>query len=252
MPKKPKQKCHLTIVREALDLSQSEFARRLGVSASAIKKAEEGIRPMSNDLISRVYAETGVLFVNNLPVKNFAYTEADHAAWTEEVLLNEKSAAVAARVVLKLVELMLVAAARPGVHKSYQVFNALIQAAERVKNEFHLEKHIDAELRDRNATETKLYSVGELRANALLARMVNFKDDPKLKDDATLPLTKSTGWLPGKEIFNIWWQHREMILEVIKSQGDEMTDEAKAKLQEMQKQMEQEMEKFLPPGSLVK
>lgn len=252
MPKKPKQKSNLTIVREALDLSQAEFAYRLGVSASAIKKAEEGIRPMSNDLITRVFAETGVLFVNNLPIESFSYTKADHTAWTQEVLLNEKSATAAARVILKLVELMLIAAARPGVQKSYQVFNALIQATERVKNEFHLDKNIDAVLRERNATETKLYTVRELRANDLLAKMVNFKDDPQLKGDETLPLTKSTGWLPGKEMFNIWWQHREMILEVLKTQGDELSDETKSKLQAVEKDMEQEIDKFLPPGSLVK
>src|SRR5208337_1585909 len=78
--------------------------------------------------------------------------------------------------------------------------NAMIQALEPVKNEFHLEKHVDAELRDRHSTETKLYTVRELRNNDLLAKMVNFKDNPNLKDDEKLPLTKTTGWLPVKEI----------------------------------------------------
>jgi len=216
MPKKLKQKSDLTIVREGLGLSQAEFARRLGVSASIIKKVEEGKRTMSQDLTARIFAETGVLFVidKKLMPEPITYSKEQHAAWVNETQFNQKSAAVAARVVLKLVELMLIAAARPGVQKSYQVFNALVQSLEKVKTEFHLDKHIEAELHDRNATETRRYTVRELRSNDLLAKMVEFKDDPKLKDDDTLPLTKTTGWLPAKEVFNIWWQHREFLKEI--------------------------------------
>jgi transcriptional regulator with XRE-family HTH domain len=250
MPKKPKQKTNLTIVREGLDLSQSEFARQLGVSASLIKKVERGKRPMGQDLKARILAETGVIFVNEkLPDEQFSYTREDHAAWLKEVQFNQKSAEVAARLVLKLVELMLFAAARPGVQKSYQVWNGMIQALERVKNEFHLEKHIDAELRDRHSTETKLYTIRELRNNDRLAKMVDFKDDPNWKDDETIPLTKTTGWLPVKELFNLWWQHREFLSEIAKTQEAELTDEKKSKLeqlaQSLEKVMNQEADKFI-------
>ena len=139
---------------------------------------------------------------------------------------------------MKLVELMLAASARPGVEKSYVVFNALIQAIERVKNEFHMEKHIDAELRDRQATETKLYNVGELRKNDLLARQVGFKDDPKLSNEAQIPLTKSVGWLPAKEMFNVAWQHRELMKEMSRSGSDNLTEAQKVKLAEIEKQRE--------------
>ena len=85
MPKKPEKKRHLTQLREALDLNQAEFARRLGVSASMIKKVEEGTRPGSEDLKARIYAETGLMFFNrdevaNLPDKPFAYSKAQHAS----------------------------------------------------------------------------------------------------------------------------------------------------------------------------
>jgi len=111
-------------------------------------------------------------------------------------------------VIVKLIEVMMAASTRPGVEKSYVVFNTLIQAIERVKNEFQMEKHIDAELRNRQATETKLYRVGDLRKNDLLAKQVGFKDNPKLKDDEKIPQAKTTGWLPAKELFNIAWQHQ--------------------------------------------
>jgi transcriptional regulator with XRE-family HTH domain len=257
MPKKPKKKSDLTIVREGLDLSQSEFARRLGVSASIIKKVEEGKRAMSQDLITRVFAETGVLFANTTtPAPPITYTQEDQNAWVKETQFNQKSAAAAARVILKLIDLMLISAARPGVQKSYQVFNALIQSVEQVKREFHLEKHIEAELRERHSTETKVYKVAELRANDLLAKMVEFKDDPNLKDDETVTMTKSTGWLPAKEMFNIWWQHRELLTEILKTQEGELTAEATAKLEDaaakIESALERELDAFLPPGGLRK
>lgn len=150
MPKKPKQKSQLTIVRDGLDLSQAEFARRLGVSASIIKKIEEGKRTISQDLSTRIFAETGVMFVNAEQAMDepFSYTKDDQAEWLKETQFNPKAASVASEIVHKLIDLMLFSAARPGVHKSYQVFNALVQAVERIKDEFHLEKHIEAELRD--------------------------------------------------------------------------------------------------------
>jgi DNA-binding XRE family transcriptional regulator len=257
MPKKSKRESDLTIVRKGLDLSQAEFARRLGVSASIIKKLEEGKRTISQDLTSRIFAETGVLFVNaHLPDEPFSYTKEDHAQWLKDTQLDQKGAKVATGVVMKLVELMLVAAARPGVQKSSQVFHAIIQAIEKVKTELHLEKHIDAELRDRHSTETKQYSVRELRDNDLLAKSVGFKDDPKLKDDEILTLTKATGWLPAKEFFNVWWQHRELVGEILKSDGDELPDETRAKLEQLgetlEKAMDKEVSKLLPSGSPAK
>ena len=113
------------------------------------------------------------------------YTKEDHAAWKKEVLLDRNSVVAAQRVIMKLIEVMMAASVRPGVEKSYVVFNALIQAVERVKDEFQMEKHIEAELRDRQATETKLYTVRELRQNDLLAKQVGFKDDKKIETSAS-------------------------------------------------------------------
>jgi transcriptional regulator with XRE-family HTH domain len=261
MPKKPEKKRHLTQLREALDLNQAEFARRLGVSASMIKKVEEGTRAGSEDLKARIYAETGLMFFNrdevaNLPAKPFAYSKAQHQAWLQEVQFNQPSAAAAARVILRLVELMLLAAARPGVHKSYQAFNGLLLAIERVKEEFGLEKHLEAEMRDRHMTETRRFTVRELRADAALARLWHFQDDRKLKPDETVLVEKTTKWFPGREINHILSQHRELISEILQTQDGELSAEAKAKLevlnQKIEKEIEGQMAKFMPPGSLVK
>jgi transcriptional regulator with XRE-family HTH domain len=250
MPKKLKKKGNLTILREGLGLTQAEFARRLGVSASLIKKVEEGKRPIADDLRARILAETGVIFVNeDVADQPFSYTKDDQEKWLKEVRFNQKAAAVAARLVLKVVELMLVAAARPGVHKSYQVWNAVFQALERVKNEFHLEKHIEAEMRDRHMIETGRFTVRELRANPALAKLWNFQDDPKLKDDETLLLEKTTGLLPVKELFSICCHHLELMSEIAKSTESEWTDEQKSKMeqvsQSIEKELNQEAEKFI-------
>jgi transcriptional regulator with XRE-family HTH domain len=246
MPKKRKTKNNLTRLREGLGLSQPDFARRFGVSASIIKKLEAGTRTITNDLSSRIFAETGIMLLPGPEEVPLEYAKADHEAWKKEVLLDSKSVKAAERVLMKLIEVMMAASVRPGVEKSYVVFNGLIQAIERVKNEFQMEKHIDAELRDRQATETKLYSVRELRQNDLLAKQVGFKDDPKLKDDQEIPMTKSVGWLPARELFNVSWQHKEFIKELASSGDGELTEAQKTKLADMQQQLNTEVDAFLP------
>lgn len=191
-------------------------------------------------------------FYDSKKVRN-TYTKEDHAQWLKETQLDQMGAKVAAGVIMKLVELMLVSAARPGVRKSNQVFHALIQVIEKVKDELRLEKHIDAELRDRHSTETKRYAVRELRDNDLLAKSVGFEDNPKLNDHEVLTLTKATGWLPAKECFNVWWQHRELVAQILKTNGDELPDETRMKLEQLgetlEKTMDKEVGKLMPFGS---
>jgi transcriptional regulator with XRE-family HTH domain len=246
MPKKRKIKNNLTRIREGLDLSQPDFARRYGVSASIIKKLEAGTRVISQDLSARIFADTGILLIPAPEEEPLQYTKEDHVAWKKKVLFDQKSVKGVERVIMKLVELMTAASARPGVEKSYVVFNALVQAIERVKNEFQMEKHIDAELRDRQATETRLYTVRELRQNDLLAKQVGFKDDQKLKDEEQIPLAKTVGWLPAKELFNIAWQHQEFMKELSASDEKEPTEAQKAEFAEMEKQLDREVDAFMP------
>lgn len=254
MPKKPEKKRHLTQLREALGLSQSQFAERLGVSASMIKKVEEGTRPGSDDLKARIYAETGRMFFNKdepgySPDGHVDYTKAEHEAWLKEVQFDTRTAAAAARLVLRQVELMLIAAARPDVQKSYQAFNGLLVAIERVKAEFRLARHIEAELRDRRSTGTRSFKVRDLRADEELAKLWSFHNNPKLKDDDIVTLEKPVGSFPVNEIGGIWSRHREMISEILNVKAGELPDEAKARLaavnQTIDKEIEREMAIFI-------
>ncbi len=261
MPKKPAKKSHLTIVRDALGLSQGEFADRLGESTSTIKKVEEGTRPGSTHLKARIYSETGLVFFNkdepgHRPNDSFAYTKAQHEAWMKEVQFNEHEARAAARVILKQIELMLIAAARPSVNKSFQVFTELLMAVDMVKDQFHMDKHLEAEMRDRHMTETRRFTVRELRADAALAKLWNFQDAAKRRPDETVLLEKSRGWFPAKEIGYILSQHRDLNAEILAAQDGQLSDDAKAKLesssQRIEKDIERAMTGFIPPGSLIK
>ena len=109
-----------------------------------------------------------------------------------------------------------------------------------------MEKNIDAMLRERHATQTRLYTVKELRDNDLLAKQVGFKDSPSYQDDQKIPLDKTIGWLPAKDCFNIAWQNRELFKELATSKAEDLTEEQKAQLETMQAQMEREIDAFMP------
>lgn len=250
MPKKKPIENNLTRLRKALDLPQSKFARKLGVSPSIIKKVEAVKRPITPDLSTRIFAETGVMLVAGEEPKPLDYSKADHAAWKKAARLDQSTIRAAERVITMQIELLLAASVRPGVDKGHVVYNALLQAVNHIQIEFRMEKHIDAELRDRQKTETKRYTVGELRKNDLLAAQVGFKDNPKLKDDEQIPLTKSVGWLPAREIFNIAWQHWEFLKEINGLAEKDLSEAQKARLAEIEKQADREVDAFLPQQSI--
>jgi transcriptional regulator with XRE-family HTH domain len=246
MPKKPKSKSPLQIVREGAGCSQPEFARRLGVTASHIKKLESRKRFLTQEVASRIFVETGVMFVLSDRDDPIGYTGADHIKWKEATTVCSRGAKIAAKKVSNLVELMFAAAARPGANATFQIFNALNQAIENIKDEFELDKHIDAELRDRYSTETKLYTVRELRDNNLLAGMVGFEDKPEYKDDDKIPLTKPIKWFPSKEIFNVMWQHRNFTAQLRQTPEVSWTPEDRAKLEHINQQMEAAISQNVP------
>jgi hypothetical protein len=237
MPKRRTGTPHpLEVIRRGIGLSQMDFGRKIGLSASMIKKIEGGIRDLPQDVMGRIFFETGVWIVPGIENEPSTYTREVYEAWRKNLPYNEQIAKVFAHQINKWVEMMMIAAARPGIDKGFQLFHALMQGIFKISKEFQMERHIEASLRDRNATETKMYTVRELRGNGLLAQMVEFKDDPKYKDDEVLPLTKSVGWMPVKEVFNIAWNHHVTFQELLNSPSVSLTPEQKAAIKEMDKQ----------------
>jgi hypothetical protein len=251
MPKKRKRETDLSRLIKGMKLSLTDFAKEIGYSNSSIKSVIKGTRPMTQELKARVFAETGIIFVDVAKededkVEPLVYSKKDHQEFKKESAFNEKAARVAAGLVAKQVELLLLAASRPTVGKSLPIFTALQLALEKIKGEFRLEKHVDALLRERHATQTKLYTVKELRANDLLAKQVAFKDDPLLKDEDQIPLAKTTGWLPAKDCFNVAWQNRELFDQLAASQDEDLTEAQKARFEKMRAEMNAEIDAFLP------
>jgi len=248
MPKPSQAKHPLQQIREVLDLSQPELAKRLGVSASTIKKIEARKRSITPDLNARLYAETGVMLADSPFPSPFSYTREDFENWKAEATLTQKQAEALAHILGKLPRLMLIAATRPGVGKGPQVTNALIQAYERIKSEFGLDPHIQGHLKDANSTETRLYTVRELRENPLLAQDVGFEDNPNLRDDQTLPLTRAVGWIPTKEVLSIFWRNRDALAAANAAlrQGGDVPAEMEAKLEQVDQEIDAQVNRFAP------
>lgn len=80
-----------------------------------------------------------------------------------------------------------------------------------IAQEFQMQKHIEAHLRERHSTETQLYQVGELRRNCALAQRLQFQDDPKLKNEDQIPLSKPIGWLQHRELLDVLWSHNHIL-----------------------------------------
>ena len=244
MPKKRTGTPHpLEVMRKAIGISQADFARKMGLSASMIKKIEGGIRDLPQDIMCRIFFETGIWIVPGIENEAMTYTRENYEAWKKTLPYNEQIGRAIAHQIGKWVEIMMLAAARPGIDKGYQLYHALVQDIFKISREFQMEKHIEASLRDRNATETKMYAVRELRENDLLAKMVEFKDDLKYNGDEVLPFTKTVGWMPVKEFFNITWHHRVMLQELTDNPSISRTPEQEAAFKEMQKQFDAELKR---------
>jgi transcriptional regulator with XRE-family HTH domain len=247
MPKRRSGTPHpLEVIRKGIGLSQADFARRIGITASMIKKIEGGTRDLPQEVMCRVFFETGVWIVPGSKNDPCSYTMEEYKAWKESLPYNEQIAKGLAHMLSNWIEVMLLSAARPGIDKGFQLVLALMQELHKIAHEFQMDKHIDAWLRDRHSTDTQAYKVRELRANDLLAQMVGFKDDPKYGDNDTLPMTKSTGWMPTKEIINIAWSHRALTQEILRNPGTPLTPEHKAALEDIAKQLDAESKRIVP------
>ncbi|MFA6545474.1 MAG: hypothetical protein WCS99_13730, partial [Limisphaerales bacterium] len=187
-------------IRKALDVSIPEFARTLGISGSLLKKIEASKKPMSPDVRGRVFLETGFIIYDGPRNDLIEYSQAMHTEWRAQLPNRSEFAPPLAHVLSKQILLLLQAAGRPGVEKVMQVFNSVLLALERIKDEFHLDASLAGQQRDRHLTEQKRIFVGELRKNFHLAELYGFKDRPELKDDEEVVLEKPTGWLPTKEL----------------------------------------------------
>lgn len=246
MPRRPSQSHPLRELRNAIGFSQTQFARLIGVTTSTIKRIENGQLKISQELTGRIFLATGVIVIETpsgpqrIVCTREPYTKQSLQEWRSEFTPNSSVAMALAGHLAKWVEILLLASARPGVAKSFQVFHALLQALEAINREFDLQKHIDAHLAERHSTQTQLYRVADLRRNSLLAQMVHFQDDPKLSDADQIPLTKPIGWLPNRDFFNLLWKHQELFQSLLSASADgrSLSPELDHQLRQVEKDLE--------------
>ncbi len=226
MPRRPTRTHPLREIRNALGFSQTKFTHLIGVTTSTVKRIENGQLKISQELTGRTLLATGVIIVETdvgpktIVCTGEPYTKESFQNWRSEFTPNSSVAMAVAGQVAKWVEILLLASARPGVTKTFQVFHSLIHALDTINRDFELQKHIDAHLAERHSTQTQLYRIGELRKNSLLAKMVNFHDDPNLKDEDQIPLTKPVGWLPNRDLFNVLWNNQDVFQSLVSSSSD--------------------------------
>ena len=175
MPKKRKFETDLSRLIKGIGLSLADFAKEIGVSGSTIKSVIKGTRPMTQELKSRVFAETGVLFLevakeDASKCEPLVYTKQMHQEFKKESVFNEKAAKIAAGLVAKQVELLMLAASRPTVGKSLPIFTALQLAMEKIKDEYRAQFFIKGTNRPtmRQALQQVLSSRPEIRRRTIV------------------------------------------------------------------------------------
>lgn len=97
MPRPPKFIHPLRRVREILEISQDELAKRVGISRSALQQIERGMLPLSEEIHERILLITGA----NLPMglcrtdaeplawNGHPYSKSLHVKWVEEMFPQE-------------------------------------------------------------------------------------------------------------------------------------------------------------------
>lgn len=246
MPGKSEPRHPLRELRQAIGLTQGEFARLIGVGTSTVKRIESRTLKMSQELAARMFLATGFMVTETPGGKQTMtwngepYTKESFELWKAELATNTAVASALTAQLVNWIEILLLASARPGAGKTVQVFHALLQSLHRITDEFQMQKHIDALLSERHSTETQLYRVGDLRKNSLLASMVQFQDDPTLTDQDEIPLTKPVGWLQHRELFAVLWTHQELLRHWIDStqNGLDVTPDLAENLQRVEKDLE--------------
>ena len=246
MPRKSHSQHPLNALRRTLGLSQTALARLIGVTPCAVKRIENGRLKISRDFVARLFLATGSVILETpgglrtITWTGERYTRQSFELWKAELQPNSAVASALSAQLVRWIEILMLASARPGAGKTVQVFHAVLQSLQSISEQFKMHNHIDALLRERHSTETQLYRVADLRENSALATRVQFHDDPKWKDDDQILLTKPTGWLQHLEIFDLLWTHRDVLTSSVSgndSGSDSSLDLLKT-LAEVEKQLE--------------
>ena len=205
-------------LRKILGQTQSEFAATVGVSKDAVASWGCGRNELSATMARRIALATGVddrslqraelpLLTLSLPQRPF--TREDFAAhqksfWGGTTEANVRRHAQRCAEALEL--LFMAAAQREGAARLNGVMASFTQWCNEAREQFGLEKAIDAQLDERPRPFAMTKSYGQWRelakSDPKLAKKMGFKDEPKKEGGETLTLSADLVpvWTPGWEM----------------------------------------------------
>jgi transcriptional regulator with XRE-family HTH domain len=218
MKLKPNQS--IRAVRKIIERTQAEFAAMIGASKDAVASWEIGRNRLSATFARRISLATGVdakdllrgrgRLTTYIPFEGHPLFSAETFARHRETYWG-RSGEGAARQHLRhcadALGLLFLAAAKPGRGKlRYRlpaVVDSFIQWCESTREDFHLDRQIDAQLEQRKAKLALNHPYGQWRTMAkedpAVCRAAGFKDDPRRSDQEMLRLEMETLplWRPG-------------------------------------------------------
>ncbi|SRR6266567_957822 len=185
MRKQPKKLTPLRQVRLASDLTQKDFAARVGIKYDLYQSLELGRVPLTDDNAYRIHLTSGAT-PESLDHTRSRYARASHEAgapysktswisWQDDQLpyLDRYAADLSKDLVCWLLFLCRIASEEG---KSLKLHAILADALTDAKNACGLSKAVETDLRRRRHSLRLKYTYGELRKNPALAFSLGFKD----------------------------------------------------------------------------
>jgi transcriptional regulator with XRE-family HTH domain len=203
MPKKPQIDHPVRQVRTALGLTQAAFANRIGCSAIAVQRIENGSLRLSPKLayvIAEATAADPELLLKGPGAKavdrlGMPYTKASLELLKAILPMTPEELAYHRDSHARYVELLLAAAERAGKFKAYGITAALQQAFAKLAEDFDLVPSIHSVLVERGSVRRRKYRVEDLRKFPDYARLLGFKDQKGYRPAKVIEFTLPHGWI---------------------------------------------------------
>jgi DNA-binding XRE family transcriptional regulator len=185
MPRKPSHRHPLRQVREATKMTQSQFAKLVGSSAPTIQAIENGQRQITLELAEKIMEVTGAWpfclsenWDEAFDVKGKPYTPLSYLEFTEN--LDDDTGRARKEISDALID-VLDAAASEG--KLRLALHFLSKEIATIVQRLNLDDALCHLFESKSLSFKPRVTVGYLRQNPELAKLVNYVDDPSRKDE---------------------------------------------------------------------
>jgi len=212
MPRKPSHRHPLRQVREALNKTQSEFAKLIGSSAPTVQAIENGQRDITQEMAETVMTVTGVWpfcltekWDEAMDLTGEPYTAVSYLRFQSG--LDEDKTPRMRKEIADVLTNVLDAAGRSG--KTRLALYFLSKEIATIVERLNLDEALYRVYEANNMDLSPGLSFGDLRKNPALAKKFDFNDDPRRNDDE--PFCKMIPAHPAERShLRTRWQHLEL------------------------------------------